>query len=131
MHGTTSDVAVPVGPAEFRAAAAETSEGAAREQGAACGLDSAASLCLRQPGDPTPGLYRIAVVPWVLIVFGLLLFLFGVVLAILILTPWVDANVRSVGAAAAAIIIGPVVLVWAGASDATRNRTLARRLGAR
>jgi hypothetical protein len=116
---------------DFRRGAAVQSGEIARGQGPNVGFDGATSLCLPFPGDPTLTLYRIAVVPWALISSGLLLFLFGIVLTVLILTPWVDATLASVAMAPGSIAAGLVVAVYAASSDAGFDRALARRLGPR
>jgi hypothetical protein len=103
----------------------------AREQGPNVGFDGATSLCLPFSGDPTLTLYRIAVVPWVFIASGLLLFLFGIVLTVLILTPWVDATLASVAMAPGSIAAGLVIAAYATSSDAGFDRALTRRLGPR
>jgi hypothetical protein len=125
------DGAAPAGAIDFRAAAAERSEAAAGGYAPAAGLDADSSSCLKFPGDPTPALYRIAVIPWVLVALGLLLFLFGLVLAVLILTPWVDATWRTVPAALAATLLGPVIAVYFIIGHGVFDREVARRLGPR
>jgi hypothetical protein len=125
-------VAMPVtGAPDFRAAAEEQSRAVANGYAPDVGLDGESSLCLKFPGDPTLTLYRIAVVPWVLVTVGLLLFLFGLVLGVLILTPWVDARLVTVGAALGAIVLGLVMAVYFIVSHGVFDRALARRLGPR
>jgi len=121
----------PSDPADFRAAAAERSDGATGGYAPDVGLDGNSSLCLKFPGDPTPALYRIAVVPWALVAVGVLLFLFGLVLAVLILTPWVDATLRTVPTALAATLLGPVIAVYFIISHGVFDREVTRRLGPR
>jgi hypothetical protein len=121
----------PPGLVDFRDAAAKQSDGAAEEYPADVGLDADSSLCLKFPGDPTPALYRIAVVPWALVAAGLLLFLSGLILAVLILTPWVDATWRTVPTAVAATLLGPVIAVYFIISHGVFDREVARRLGPR
>jgi hypothetical protein len=125
------DGAAPAGAIDFRAAAAGRSEPAAGNYAPAVGLDGEASLCLKFPGDPTLTLYRIAVTPWALVAAGLLLFLFGLVLGVLILTPWADATWRTVPAALAAVVLGPVIAVYFIVGQGIFNRAMARRLGPR
>jgi hypothetical protein len=126
-----NDGAAPAGAIDFRAAAAGRSEAAAGGYAPAVGLDGDSSLCLKFPGDPTPTLYRIAVTPWVFVVAGLLLFLFGLVLGVLILTPWVDATRRTVQAALAAVVLGPVIALYFIVGHGIFDRAMARRLGPR
>jgi hypothetical protein len=125
------DGAAPVGAIDFRAAAAGRSEAAAGDYAPATGLDVDSSLCLKFPGDPTLTLYRIAVTPWVLVAAGLLLFLFGLVLGVLILTPWVDATSKTVLAAVGSVVLGPVIAVYFIISHGIFDRAMAGRLGPR
>jgi hypothetical protein len=132
MQAATGADTAPTVSSDFRSAAAEQSDRLLRDPDSAAALNAPSSLCVRLPGNATGALYRIAVVPWLWIAAGVLLFLFGVVLAILILTPWVDGNWKTWLTASAAIVLGPVVLVKSPAfGDGVFEGTLRRRLGQR
>lgn len=95
-------------------------------------LDCPTSLCLKEPGDATSALYRIAVLPWVWLIIAALTFLAGVVYGVLILTPMVDLTIWSAGLTAALVVGGVVLIVMGiGVGNGVFEGTLAARLGGR
>src|SRR5687768_2019223 len=101
-------------PADFRREAALESQRILAESGLSNPLNSESSLCLPNVGDATGSLYRIALVPWFFMLPGLLLFLFGIVYGILVLTPWVDLSLKSTAISLGSMIVGIVVFFMSG-----------------
>jgi hypothetical protein len=117
---------------DFREAAAGQSERVLKEARLVNVLDSRSSLCLRADPHTLGPLYRIALVPWIWLAVAASVFLFGVILAVLILTPWVDANLRSIGLASAGVVVGAVLIVMsASAGDGVFEGVMESRLGSR
>ena len=101
---------------DFRSAAAAESKRLVDEARLVNVLDSGRSLCLPADPDAAGPLYRIAVVPWICLALAACVLLSGLVVAVLILTPWVDANLRSVGLATVGVVAGAVLVVMAASA---------------
>src|SRR5688500_10472049 len=98
--------------ADFRDAASEQSEQFVSRVRLVNLLDSDSSLCLRVDavGDNSGALYRIAVVPWILLAVAACVFLTGLIVTVLILTPWLEASLKSVALAVGGIVLGAVLI---------------------
>jgi hypothetical protein len=93
-------------------------------------LNSERSLCVPLAGDVTGQLYRIAVVPWLLLLPGVLLILFAVVYVVLIVTPWVSAGARTFTLAGIALSAGVTLLALSErVSNALFDGAVLRRHG--
>jgi hypothetical protein len=119
------------GTDDFRFAAAEESVRLLKQARLSNPFNSESSLCVPLDGDATGKLYRVAVVPWLFLLPGLLLVLFGIVYTVLIFTPWVDGTGRAFLLAGGTFISGVVILVTSHRVATTRfDHIVAGRNGA-
>ncbi len=121
-----------VDPNDFRSAAAEASVSLLRGSGKSNPLNFEGSLCVPNEGDATGSLYKIAVVPWLFALPGIVLVLGALLLAIMILTPWVDLNLNTVCMVLGSIVVGVTLLVSSNSvSDGVFDRAVRRWNAAR
>jgi hypothetical protein len=117
-------------PDDFRYCAGHESIRLLEEARLSNAFNSEESLCVPMPGDATGSLYRIAVVPWLFLLPGVLLILFALVYMVLMLTPWANASGTMFAIAGGVVTFGLyVVAVSERVSGALFDGGVVRRYG--
>ena len=121
----------PGDPTDFRHQAEQYSVREMERLGHLDVFASESSLCYPIGGDASHLLYKIALLPWVPILASLGMFLSGPVVAILVLTPWVDSSWWTWGYALGALVVGFIWTVKTVQNETVFKKTVSARLDSR